>query len=383
MILGMLRKLDMLPSAKQAFVRAYAQTKYSKHPAEQETTISVLAEAFAALLDSSGLSTSDIDGLAVSSFTLTPDRAIDLAVKFGVKLSWIMDGGTGGASGVDMIQHATRAIQAGDAKNIAVIGGDVFRADDFSNLVQNYNRNTQELLTPIGVHGPNPLFALLTQMQMEKFGLTKHDYGRLVIHQRKMAGSNPNALYTQPMTLENYVSAPEISSPLGLFDCVPVVSGANGVLISDTPSATPIAIRKVLVAHNFDLHQGDGTVTGLSAIASELFETVKRDEIDVIALYDDYPAIVIAQLLDLGFISETNAPDELQALITKGRPLINMSGGQLSAGQCGAGAGLHGTVEVAQALHHSSAKIGLVTGYGMVAYRYGACANVMVLEALK
>jgi len=40
-------------------------------------------------------------------------------------------------------------------------------------------------------------------------------------------------------------------------------------------------------------------------------------------------------------------------------------------------------VEVVDALCNTSAKRGLVTGYGMVAYRYGACANAMLLEALK
>ena len=379
----MLREWDTLPSAKQVFVRASAQTPYSKRPPAGTTTTSVLADAFAALLESSGLAIREIDGLAVSSFTLTPDRAIDLAVKFGLKLSWIMDGGTGGASGVDMTQHAMRAVEAGDAKNIAVLGGDVFRDADFTRLVENYNRNTQELLTPIGVQGPNPLFALLTQTQMKELGLTKEDYGRLVIHQRKMASSNPNALYREALSMDEYLSAPQVATPLGMFDCVPVASGANGVLISDTPGATPIAIRKVLVAHNYDLQEGDGTVTGLSQISNDLFEEMERDSIDVVALYDDYPAIVIAQLADLGFISRSNASDDLQRVLSSGRPLINSSGGQLSSGQCGAGAGLHGMVEVVDALCNTPANRGLITGYGMVAYRYGACANAMLLEALK
>lgn len=373
----------MLPSAKQVFVRASSQTPYSKRPTEGVTTISVLADAFAALLETSGLAIRDIDGLAVSSFTLTPDRAIDLAVKFGLKLSWIMDGGTGGASGVDMTQHAMRAVEAGDAKNIVVLGGDVFRDADFTHLVENYNRNTQELLTPIGVQGPNALFALLTQTQMEELGLTKEDYGRLVIHQRKMASTNPNALYREPLSLDEYLSAPQIATPLGMFDCVPVASGANAVLISDTPGATPIIIRKISVAHNYDLHEGDGTSTGLSQLSEEIFNEMDRDTIDVVALYDDYPAIVIAQLADLGFISRSNASEDLKRLLLNDRPLVNCSGGQLSSGQCGAGAGLHGIVEVVNALGTTSATRGLVTGYGMVAYRYGACANAMLLEAIK
>jgi acetyl-CoA acetyltransferase len=74
-------------------------------------------------------------------------------------------------------------------------------------------------------------------------------------------------------------------------------------------------------------------------------------------------------------------------LAERGRP-VNTSGGQLSAGQAGAGAGLHGLVEAVTQLRGEArerqvpgARLGLVSGYGMVLYRYGACANAVVLEA--
>jgi acetyl-CoA acetyltransferase len=66
---------------------------------------------------------------------------------------------------------------------------------------------------------------------------------------------------------------------------------------------------------------------------------------------------------------------------------VNTSGGQFSAGQAEAAGGMHGIVEVVTQLRRragmrqvTDARLGLVTGYGMVAYRYGACANAAVLE---
>jgi acetyl-CoA acetyltransferase len=67
---------------------------------------------------------------------------------------------------------------------------------------------------------------------------------------------------------------------------------------------------------------------------------------------------------------------------------VNTSGGQLSAGQAGAAGGLHGVVEAVHQLRGEAgerqvtgARKALVAGYGMVCYRYGACAGAAVLEA--
>ena len=109
---------------------------------------------------------------------------------------------------------------------------------------------------------------------------------------------------------------------------------------------------------------------------------------DTVYVYDDYPAMALAQLADLGF-----APDDgdLKALLRRvgDRTLpVNTSGGQLSAGQAGCAGGMHGLVEaVTQLLGQAGerqvagARLAVVTGYGMVLYRYGACANAVVLEA--
>jgi acetyl-CoA acetyltransferase len=104
---------------------------------------------------------------------------------------------------------------------------------------------------------------------------------------------------------------------------------------------------------------------------------------DVVSVYDDYPAMALVQLADLGF-----APDPQRFLREQlGQVALNTSGGQLSAGQAGAAGGMHGLVEVVRQLlgqagerQVAGARLGVVSGYGMVLYRYGACANAVVLE---
>ena len=369
----------------EVFIRGFGQAKYEKNFDSSLKTENKLTEATNLALKQSGLKIKDIDGLGVSSFTLIPDRAIDLAVKFGIKPRWIMDGGTGGASGVDLAQHAMRAIQADDAKNILLVAGDVFHNDDFTNLVSHYNVNTEASSVNLGISGPNSNFALLTEMQMSKHGLLKKDYSLLVRHQRDNAVRNANAVYRTPLSVEQYLTAPEVSRPLGIFDCVPVVAGANAIILSKIKNENELAvrIRKIAVLHNWDLHEGDGTVTGLSRLTESIWEDtdLTRDDVNLLSLYDDYPAIVIAQLIDLGFLKGENVSEELQQFIAGSKPILNSSGGQLSAGQCGAGAGLHGFIEAMNGLRKGG--IALVSGYGMVVNRYGACSNLAILEATR
>ncbi len=72
-------------------------------PDESITTHGLLAQAARAALARAGREPADIDGLGVSSFSLAPDRAINLAVRLGVRLRWLMDGGTGGSSAIDLL----------------------------------------------------------------------------------------------------------------------------------------------------------------------------------------------------------------------------------------------------------------------------------------
>ena len=118
-----------------AVIKGWGQTKYIRKPSETDSLIDLFAEAISTALKDANLNLSEIDGFAVSSFTLKPDRAIDLAVKFNLKVNWLMDGSTGGASGIDMLQHAVSAIKDKTAKNILLLSGDLFKENDFSDLI--------------------------------------------------------------------------------------------------------------------------------------------------------------------------------------------------------------------------------------------------------
>lgn len=377
----------MSPRTFDGVIVGASGSPYTRKPPAGTTTETLLADAFVRVLERTGIKREEVDGLGVASFTLAPDRAIDLAWKLGVRPRWLMDDGNGGASGIQLLQHAMRAVDADDASTVVLLSGDHFGPEDFKQLVDNYNRTTARRLAGIPHGGPNALFAMLTRKQMEEHGLGREDYGRLAVAQRRWACLNPGAVYRTPMTLEDYLAAPVVAAPLHRLDCVPVVSGADALVVR--ASGDGVRVRALRAFHNHDGQEGDGLRTGIADLAPDLWRDagVGPDEMDVISVYDDYPAMAVAQLADLGFADRGDLSRFLRRIDEERLP-VNTSGGQLSAGQAGAAGGMIGLVEAVRQLRGEAgdrqvagARLAVVTGYGMVLYRYGACANAVVLES--
>lgn len=366
------------------------ESTYTRHPAAGTTTAGVLGDAVARALADAGLRTTDVDGFGVSSFTLEPDHAVDLAWRLGLKVDWLMQDTNGGASAGGMLQHAVRAVEAGDASVVVLVAGDLMNREVHLEMVRRYNRATADHLAPLPMTGPNALFAMLTRRQMDRFGLTREHYGRLVVAQRAWAAANPGAVYRSSLSIEDYLAAPPVAEPLGRYDCVPPVTGADAVVVAAETRATGRSARVLAVSttYNTDDQAGDGLTTGVASCAPRAWERAGVDpaDADVVSVYDDYPAMVVAQLADLGLPGAEDLPRLIGDVVDRRLP-VNTSGGQLSAGQPGAGGGMHGLVEVVRQLRGQAGdrqvagRIGVVTGYGMVLYRHGACGNVAVLEA--
>ena len=354
-----------------------------------ETTHSLLRQAATAALADAGLAPADVDGLGVASFSLAPDHAIDLAWRLGLRLRWLMEDTNGGASALNMLQHACRAVAAGDAEVVLLLAGDALSSTDFRRLADDHNSATRDHLAPIPAGGPNALFALLTSRHMREHGLGRETYGRVVLSQRSWAALNPGAVYREALTMSEYLSAPSVADPLSLLDCVPIVAGADAVVVTAAARSPAVELAAFAASHNHDHQEGDGLETGLAGTAHRLWGEagVGPNDVDVASVYDDYPVMVLVQLTDLGFVAGRDLEQFAREQLETRRLPVNTSGGQLCAGQAGAAGGMHGLVEVIRQLRGEAgerqiagASTALVTGYGMIAYRYGACSNAAVLR---
>lgn len=99
-------------------------TEYRRHMSPGVRTQDLLAQAIVGVLKENGKNLSEVDGLGVSSFTLGPDQAIDLAWRLGLKLTWLAEDNHGGVGGANLLRSAKTAVQEEQAKNIVIVAGD-------------------------------------------------------------------------------------------------------------------------------------------------------------------------------------------------------------------------------------------------------------------
>jgi acetyl-CoA acetyltransferase len=354
-----------------------------------------LARALAALLAETRLAKDDIDGLAVSSFTLAPDTAIGLTQHLGLTPRWLDHVPFGGASGVVALRRAARAVQAGDADVVACIGGDTNHVDSFRLTLASFSQFARDAVYPYGSGGPNASFAFLTAHYMRRFGATREDFGKLCVAQRANALEYPHALFKKPLTLEEYLAARPIAPPLHLFDCVMPCAGADAFLVMRVERARALGLAHARLLGAIERHNAfpDDPVQvrgGWALDRDELYAQagVGPADVDFVETYDDYPVITALQLEDLGFCAKGEAAALIRAhtFTHDGSLPLNTSGGQLSVGQAGAAGGFLGLVEAIRQLTGQAggravrdARIGLVSGFGMINYDRGLGSGAAIL----
>lgn len=354
-----------------------------------------IGRALAGLLRDSGLRKEAIDGLCVASFTLAPDTAIGVAQHLGLAPRWLDFVPMGGAAAVIALRRAARAVESGDAEVVACVAGDTNSVDTFRQGTAGFSQFARDAVYPYGSGGPNASFALLTAHYMRAFGARREDFGRLCVAQRANALANPHALFKQPLTLEQYLSARPVAEPLHLFDCVMPCAGAEAFLVMRRSRAEAQGLRCARLLAAIERHNAFAADPiqfrgGWALDRDELYAqagTAPAD-MDLVELYDDYPVIVLMQLEDLGFCAKGEAPAFVRSntFTVDGSLPLNTSGGQLSTGQAGTAGGFLGMVEAIRQLTDQplgapvpGAKLGLVSGFGMVTYDRGLSSGAAIL----
>jgi acetyl-CoA acetyltransferase/uncharacterized OB-fold protein len=199
---------------------------------------------------------------------------------------------------------------------------------------------------PFGGTSAAMWLAMNASQYFARFGATRETLGWISLNARANAAFNPDAIYTEPLTMDDYLDARMISTPFGLYDCDVPCDGAIAVVISAADAVPNLASKPVFVeavgTQTTERHSWDqGTLThmpGAFGPAAHLWSrtTLRPHEVDVAELYDGFSFNALTWLEALGFCGVGEAKDFLDGgkrIALGGELPLNTHGGQLSAGR--------------------------------------------------
>ncbi|MFI5045752.1 MAG: thiolase family protein [Acidimicrobiia bacterium] len=199
-------------------------------------------------------------------------------------------------------------------------------------------------LLPVGMLSPVCQIAPYATRYMHEFGVTREQLAWIPVTERAHAGLNPNAVYRDPLTVDDYLSSRMISTPICLFDCDVPVDGATAIIVSAVDTApdlrAPVGIEAIGCfvdgATSWEQWE-DMSRVGYSTAAAMWNRTDLRPaDVDVAELYDGFMIEAVWWLEAMGFC----AAGEAGAFVDGGTRIgltgelpLNTWGGQLSGGR--------------------------------------------------
>lgn len=316
-----------------------------------------LIEAVQNALDCAGLTMADIDGIATypgkmdSTPGMSPLGTGDVRGALGINTRWHCAVPDGPAQ-MAPLMVASMAVQTGQARHVLC-----FRALTESSS-QTVNRRASvsgsgkgEIggwlgwLVPTGAMSASNWAGWMATRYFHEFGMTREHLGMIAVAQRAYAMQNPSAVMQKPLSMDDYLAARPISTPLGLFDCDIPIDGASVFIISAADAARncarpPLSITAMGSAlsgkESWD-QRPDLTTMGAHDSAADLWARtdLKPQDIDVLGLYDGFSIFVPLWLEALGFCEHGEAKDFIASGQIKqgGRFPVNTGGGQMSGGR--------------------------------------------------
>lgn len=199
---------------------------------------------------------------------------------------------------------------------------------------------------PFGATSAAHTLAQNAQRHMHRYGTTKETLGWIALNQRANAALNPTAIYRDPMTMDDYLSARPITTPFGLYDCDVPCDASIAVIVSAVDVARdlakpPIRVEAVGTQILEPIEWDQSTLTHEPQVLGQAAHLWTRTnltpkDVDVAELYDGFTFNCLSWIEALGFCGIGEAKDFLDGgtnIARDGVLPLNTHGGQLSHGR--------------------------------------------------
>jgi len=320
---------------------------YPKAPHLDSTQHHVLAMQRA--LADCGVSKGDIDGyMCAGGGGAGGGDAVSMAEYLGIDHKFIDGTMTGGSSFEFYVQHAAAAIRQGLCDTVLVTyGSDMLSSQGRMLGSRGFQAPGSRVPGPLQFEAPygNVLigaYAMIARRHMHEFGTTSEQLAQIAVAVRQHAGLNPNALYREPMTVQDVLESRMIADPLHLLDCCVISDGGGAVILTTAERARDLARPPVYVlgaagaGTHWNISQMVDFTESAAAQAGPLAMSeagVTPDQIDTVQLYDSFTITVLMMLEGFGFCGRGEGGSFVEdgVLQLGGRLPLNTDGGGLSA----------------------------------------------------
>src|SRR5271165_1592892 len=302
-------------------------------------------------LADAGVSLADIDGYCCAGGSRSSSDPDDMEVMveyLGLSETFTDSTMTGGSSFEIHVEHAAAAISQGLCDTVLITYG--------SNLLSRAGRmlGTGTHFRPEArVEGPPQYeapyggtivsaYAMAAQRHMYEFGTTSEQLAAIAVAARGHAANNPEAMYRDPITVEDVVSSRLIADPLHKLDSCVISDGGGAVVLTTAERARdlPQVPAQVLSTASAQTHWNismmrDFTTTAGTTVGRLAFARagLTPADVDMVMLYDSFTITVLLLLEDLGFApkGEGGAFVAEGSIALGGSLPVNTDGGGLSA----------------------------------------------------
>jgi acetyl-CoA acetyltransferase len=301
------------------------------------------AQGITRALADAGIALSEVDGLASTS--VARFSSTQLADYLGIRPSWQDSTFAGGSAFEMFVARAAQAIAAGQASVVVISFASNQRSAKSRAMGGIFEPHTPEAQFegPYGPLYPLSYYAMAAQRYLHTTGAGREQLAEVAIAAREWALLNPKAFRYEagPLSLDDVLASPLISSPLSAADCCLVTDGGGAVVLVSAERAKDLPKRAVHV-----LGYGESTDHTAMSTPQDLLRTGAYDsgrrafamaglspqDVDVAQVYDSFTITVLLSLEGLGFCAPGTAWEFVQdgRIRPGGAFPLNTSGGGLS-----------------------------------------------------
>jgi acetyl-CoA acetyltransferase len=320
--------------------------KLKRHPLL--LTLDAIREA----LGEAGLTLAQIDGVStypgrMAAFLgFSPVGADELIDALGIRATWYA-GGAEITSQLGAVVAAAAAVRAGQARHVICFrtvyeAAAMARPEEYPPLRRETVDGTSQWFAPFNALSAVNWTAQYAMRHVKRFGLTREQLAQIALTDRAHAALNPRALVRKPLTMDEYMSARMISTPLCLYDCdrftdastVLIVSAGNAI---DEVSCTPIRID-AMAGSVERLSWDQAEWMACYPTGADLWKRTdyKPADVDTAQLYDGFSFQTVAWLEALGFCELGEGGRFIEGgkrIALDGELPLNTFGGQIGAGR--------------------------------------------------